>query len=394
MRVLTFVHSFELGGVERIALRLVEYWRSLGIDAPLFVGRIEGDMRAEFAAALAFETPRQPPIPTRAWETLWMILTLPRALRRTRPDVLFCAGNSYTVVAVAMKLLLGRDCPPILAKISNSLDRREMPGWWRWAYRQWLRVQGRFIDHFVGMENPMAGEIAEGLGVAADRVTIIPDPALSETMIASMRAQQSNARASHNGRRFVAIGRLTAQKNFALMLRAFQRGARAGDSLTIIGDGPERRKLAGIASDLELGERVEFRGYLSEPAAILRQFDTCLLSSNYEGVPAVVIEAIAAGLPVVATDCSRSMDDLLLHGKLGRLVAVGDEDALAAAIGDPVPLPRPSDEERSLAQARRFTVERASEAYLQAMRRLVVPGSQPVTGAPLPHHLSNEKICA
>lgn len=157
MRILTFLHSFELGGVERIALRLVRSWRENGADAPLFMGRVDGPMRGELADGLSYEVPRQPLFGTARWETIWMIATMPRTIRRLRPDLLFCAGNSYTVIAVAMRLMLGRRCPPIVAKISNDLDRPDMPWAVRKLYRVWLWVQGRFIDHFVGMEEPMRG---------------------------------------------------------------------------------------------------------------------------------------------------------------------------------------------------------------------------------------------
>lgn len=393
MRVLTFVHSFDLGGVERIALRLVRRWRELGVDAQLFLGRVGGDMRADMAGDLDFIVPPTRGIRTEGWETLWMILTLQRVVRRLRPDILFCAGNSYTVVAVAMKLLLGRNCPPIVAKISNSLDRRDMPGWWRWAYRRWLRTQGRFLDHVVGMEAAMTAEIQEALGLSADRITIIPDPALSEAMIARLTAQPRSVRPPEGGRRFVAVGRLAPQKNFALMLRAFRLGARERDSLTIIGDGPGRASLIRLSASLGLDRRIAFPGYVAEPSALLSQFDICLLSSDYEGVPAVVLEALAARLPIIATDCSRSMAELLEHGALGRLVAVGDEAGLAQAIADAEP--HHTNNALSLAQARRFTIELAGDAYLQAMRRLVVQAPPVGAGGLTPSQPNSiGKICA
>ncbi len=111
-----------------------------------------------------------------------------------------------------------------------------------------------------------------------------------------------------------------------------------------------------------------FKGYAPEPATLLPTFDVLLLSSDYEGVPAVVLEALAAGLPIVATDCSRSMATLLGHGAMGRLVPVGDEAALAEAIA--TVQPSSQDEQLSLAQARRFTVEEAANAYLRFMSRL------------------------
>lgn len=363
MRVLTFLHSFEPGGVERIALRLVRQWRDQNIDAPLFLGRTEGAMRADVGAELEFISPPRGGWFTAKMETLWMIWTLPGVVRRVRPDLLFCAGNTYAVVAVALKVLLGRGCPPIVMKVSNDLDRHDQPQWFRFLYRLWLKAQGSCLDHFVGMETPMGEEIGECLGVPAERITIIPDPALSRSLIERLRAGRGVEEGGGAGRRFVCVGRLTPQKNIVLMLGAFSRGARQGDTLTVIGDGPERARLERLARELGLEGRVTFRGYAPEPAIQLPSFDVLLLSSNYEGVPAVVLEALAAGLAIVATDCSRSMSTLLGHGALGKLVPVGDEHALAEAITEV--RPSSQDQQLSLDQARRFTLEDACEAYLR-----------------------------
>ena len=86
MRILTFLHSFEPGGVERVALRLVARWRAMGVDAPLFMGRSDGALRDELAAALAYRVPPQPRFGSAWWETIWMIARLPAEIRRTAPD--------------------------------------------------------------------------------------------------------------------------------------------------------------------------------------------------------------------------------------------------------------------------------------------------------------------
>ncbi|MBA4089838.1 MAG: glycosyltransferase [Sphingobium sp.] len=370
MRILTFLHSFEPGGVERVALRLVRAWRAQGVDAPLFMGRTDGAMREEIAAHLAYDVPRQP-FATGWIETLWMIAMLPRAIVRLRPDALFCAGNSYTIVALAMKLLLGRRCPPILAKISNDLERRDMVAPIRWLYHRWLRLHGIFIDHFTGMEEPMAGEIEAAIPAAIRRISIIPDPALDEAQVMRLHHAPRPARkARTGGLRFVGVGRLATQKNVALMLRGFARGAAALDSLTIYGEGPERAMLTALCQDLGIADRVAWPGHVPDPASRLPEFDVFLLSSDYEGVPAVVVEALAAGLPIIATRCSVSMTALTGHGALAHLVDTGDLDAFSAAIRDAGRLRQ--DRAASLAQARRFTVEQASHAYLarfQSIRR-------------------------
>ena len=368
MRVLTFLHSFEPGGVERIALRLVHRWRATGIDAPLFLGRTDGAMAQDVGAGLDFVTPKRRWPGIAHWETLWMVATLPRAVRAIRPDVLFCAGNTYAFVAVMLKLVLGRDCPPIVAKISNNLDRADASWFYRVFYRIWLRIQGLAIDHFVGMEKPMRAEIVQGIGVSPARVAIIPDPALSEAQILTLRAPMVE-KAPAPGRRFVTIARLAPQKNLALMLRGFARGSAPDDTLTLFGDGPERTALEALTTSLGIAGRVEFRGYVANPAGLLSGYDTLLLSSHYEGVPAVILEGLAANIGIVATDCSRSMGALLQQGALGTLVPIGDEAGFAAAIA--AARPATQDARRTLHQARRVTSEHGADHYIRVMRSVL-----------------------
>jgi glycosyltransferase involved in cell wall biosynthesis len=383
MRVLTFLHSFEPGGVERIALRLVREWRGAGVDATLFMGRTDGAMRDDVGAGLAYDCPRQPKIGSGWWETIWMVLTLPGYIRKTQPDVLYCAGNTYVVVAVAMKLLLRRACPRIVAKISNDLDRADQPQAARVAYRLWLRLQGAFIDRVVAMADPMVSEINEHLRIPLERIDVIPDPALSTVMIENLHSVGQGRCTPHQGRRFLAVGRLVPQKNVALMLRAFQRGAGPQDQLSIVGDGPERPKLETLAGRLGIDDRVTFCGYVADPTTLFRGVDALLLSSNYEGVPAVVLEAIAANLTVIATNCSRSMVTLLVDGRLGVLVPPGDAATLAEAIAGEWPV---RDEQLSLDQARRFTIERSAELYTVSFLRAVRSqnAALPLPNAPAP----------
>lgn len=369
LRVLTFLHSFEPGGVERVALRLHEAWRAQGLDARLVMGRTAGAMKREWPE-LTFEVLGSERITSAHWETLWMILHLPRTIRRIRPDVLFCAGNSYTVVAVAMRLLLGKACPPIVAKISNDLTRADLPAPARPFYRLWLRIQGRMLDRLVGMAPPMREEIA-GLMRAEDaQIAVIDDPSLAEADIRRMAAAREAATAAPRGpgRRFLAIGRLAAQKNFPLLLESFARMAGPDDRLAIIGEGSARRALEAQIAQAGLGDKVRLPGHVSPLDAELAAADALVLSSDYEGVPAVVAEALAAGLPVVSTRCSVSMDDMLGAGRFGTLVPVGDAAALAAAMADITK--QTFDVDAAREQARRFTVEIASHRYRALMEGL------------------------
>lgn len=365
-RVLTFLHSFEPGGVERVALRLHDAWVAQGVDARLLMGRSEGAMRGEWPGLVCEVLDLRNR--TGWFETLWMIARLPAAIRRHRPDVLFCAGNSYTVVSVAMKLLLGRRCPPILAKISNDLKRPDLPRLAMPFYRLWLRIQGRALDRIVAIAPAMAEEITEMMAVAPAKVPVIDNPALSNAELDHLSSLPRPPRAGA-GRRFLAIGRLAPQKNFIGLVEAFARIARADDTLTICGEGAQRATIEARCERLGLGDRVRLPGHTFPLDDELVRADALVLSSDYEGLPTVVLQAYAAGLPVVATDCSVSMGALLGHGRFGALVPPRDVHALAIAM-DTV-LDQPFDASAARAEARRFTVDLAAQRYLRAMEDLV-----------------------
>lgn len=372
LKILTFLHSLEPGGVERVALRLNAAWRDSGYEICVVIGRhsdaaCPGAKR--IANGLGYQIIADGKRAPRLYQLPLMLRHLPAIIRTERPDVLFCAGNTYSSVAVGMKLILGRDCPLIVAKVSNDLARRDMGPLLRFAYHRWLRIQGRFIDRFVGMAPAMGPEIAAATRTARDRIAIINDPVLRASELARFAGLHAAGPANASGRRFVAIGRLMPQKNFPLLLSAFARIATAADRLTILGEGPERPILYAQARALGIADRVAMPGHVADLTGWLANADVFVMSSNYEGVPAVLIEAIAANLAVVATDCSVSMRDLVGHGRFGQLVPVGDGAALAAAM-DAAPRSQ-FDQVAALNHARRFTLEQGASDYLAVMGTLV-----------------------
>ena len=372
-RILTFLYSFAPGGVERVAARLHAAWVARGIDARLVLAD------ARIAPPFPLDAVTQAG-PHAHRNTLARLLTLARALpaiiAHERIELLFCAGNTYTAPAVLLRLLLGRRCPPIVAKISNDLVRPDMPWLVRLFYRRWLRIQGRYIDHFVGLAPAMRSEIADLVGVPAQRISIIEDPALADADLARLAGARDAAQRDRAGRHFLAIGRLAPQKNFALLLDAFAQIAEPGDILRILGEGPDRAALEAQAARLGIADAVALPGHTDPLDSWLAAADAFILSSDFEGVPAVLIEALAAGLPIVATDCCVSMADLLGHGALGTLVPVGDAAALGAAMAAITPIePRATIDARR-AVAARYTIEHATGRYLSLMRELVASRAQ------------------
>jgi len=297
-----------------------------------------------------------------------MIWSFFQFLLKGKVDAVFCPGNTYTVVCVAMKLLLGDRCPPVLVKISNDLERRDLPKSIRPFYRWWLSVQGAVLEGFIAIADPMRAEVQRELALPESRVSVIPDPALSEAELHHLSGSRpaGNAQA---GCRFLTIGRLAAQKNQILLLEAFARHAWSEDTLVIAGDGPERERLVERTNALGLRARVRFVGHVDDVRALYAEADVFVLSSHYEGAPAVILEALAAGLPIAATNCCVSMEWLTGYGQFGVVVPPGDPDTLGIAMNVAKHL-RP---DRTVMQrlAAGFTLESSGQLYLSRLAALV-----------------------
>lgn len=368
LRIAVPIHSLEPGGVERVALGLAAQWRAAGHDVTIVLGRKgnAGYGGAGLCSAPALDYWSVPTrLSTASWETPWMIHTLYSFLMERRIDVLFCAGNTYAVVGAAMKLLLGSHTPAMVLKVSNALDRPDMAPPMRGAYDVWLRAQGSTFDALVALSEPMRREVRERMRAEAGQVQVIANPILTRRRLIQLGRIRHGAPSAW-GMRYLAAGRLAPQKNFALMLRAFATASRAEDRLTIAGDGPERSRLQALCRQLGIADRVTFAGHVAAVDPLLEQADALLLSSDYEGLPGVVVEALAAGLPILATDCCVSMASLVEHERTGLLVPPRDAGAFAQGIvrlrdmrGDP---------DRARTVAARYELESAAARYVELMR--------------------------
>ena len=131
----------------------------------------------------------------------------------------------------------------------------------------------------------------------------------------------------------LGVGRLTLQKNFLLLIDAFAILRRSHDArLVILGEGPERPTLEARIREYGLDDAVALPGFLKNPYACMAHAAVLALSSDFEGLPTVLIESLALGTPVVATDCKSGPREILKNGALGELVPMGDARALAQAI--------------------------------------------------------------
>jgi glycosyltransferase involved in cell wall biosynthesis len=231
------------------------------------------------------------------------------------------------------------------------------------AIRYLKRVRNAMLSRAAGVVIPSRylAEIARGWGLPAERVSVVPNPAppVDETVPREVLRR----RLGINGTTFVFAGRLVAAKDLPLAVAAMRHVPEA--RLVIVGDGPERRRVADAIADAGVGSRVVLTGGLRRPEAVqwLRAADAAVLSSAWENLPHAAVEAIAVGTPVVATAVG-GVPEVVETGVNGILVAPGDEHALADAMRSIVTDRQLSAKlrEGAVASAARYEPDRAYEA--------------------------------
>ena len=146
--ILSYAQTMRGGGVERALLRMADGWLRSGRRVTLVLGSDAGPLSSEIPQGVEL---------IHLHDARYSALFgLAGQVRRVRPDLIFCPGNHYSAIAGLTRLRLGRGSPPIVAKVSNALVRPEQKGMEAWAYRRWLRLHPRFIDHVVAMGNAWA----------------------------------------------------------------------------------------------------------------------------------------------------------------------------------------------------------------------------------------------
>jgi hypothetical protein len=163
---------------------------------------------------------------------------------------------------------------------------------------------------------------------------VIPNPIdISKVMTKAMYEVELPENVKTNNY-LVSVGRLTEQKNFTLLVEsyklAFERGL--GWPLLIIGDGDEKIKIEKLINKYKLNSQIYLLGHLNNPYPYIKNSGAFVLSSNYEGLPVVLIEAMALESPIISTRCPTGPSDILEHGKLGLLVDVNNMEQLADAM--------------------------------------------------------------
>jgi len=244
-------------------------------------------------------------------------------------------------------------------------------------------LQGRLYpeaDGIIAVSAGVAADMARRAGIDRRRISVIYNPVVTPELT-SLAAEPVVHPWLQSGEPPVvlAVGRLGAAKDLPMLVRAFGRlRQRRPVRLIILGKDRSPRKtekriaaLKALAGEFDAADDLDFPGYAANPFAWMARAGVLAVSSRNEGFCNVLAEALACGCPVVSTDCPSGPAEILDGGRYGRLVPVGDDAAMAAALD--ATLSESRDEERLRARAGLFSVDRAVDAYERLLYSALKP---------------------
>lgn len=325
LRIALFVPDLRGGGVERVRLWLAHEFLARGHGVDLVLLRERGDLLPLVPeAARVFDLRAD-----RIRQGFWPLV---RYLRRERPDALIASMWPLTVMAPLAARLARYKGRVIISEHSPlSIAYRRHSRWHRLAMSVSQRLAYPLADARVGVSAGIADDLAKLSRLPREKFTVIHNPAASGKV--PLRAACPAALAARSGPVILTVGTLKPVKRHNLLIQAFQQlPAGLAATLCILGDGPMRAALEQQVAELNLQDRVLLPGFAADPSPWYAHADVFVLASDYEGFGNVLVEALEHGLPVVSTDCPAGPTEILDNGRYGRLVPVGDAQALARAI--------------------------------------------------------------
>ena len=364
-KLAVFLPGLYGGGCERAMLNLIGGFVRRGLAVDLVVAEAVGPYLDQIPGGVRLVelNPRR----LRRFRTLASLPLMARYLRRERPCALLSALHA-TIIGLWARRLAGVRVRTVLSEQNTfSFQNRSLGPLYRRLFPALTRLAYPSADAIVAVSRGAAEDLAKIAHLPIERVQVIPNPIVTPEL-------QEKAAAVPDHPWFgpgeppviLAIGRLAPQKDFPTLIHAFA-GVRKRHAvrLLILGEGPDRPELEGLIRQLGLQRDVGMPGFVRNPYAFLSRSALFVLSSRWEGLPTVVVEALYCKTPVISTDCPSGPREILADGRFGKLVPVGEvaklEQAMSGSLsGECV---RPPEESWSP-----YTLDATVDRYLQLLR--------------------------
>ncbi|MCE5253300.1 MAG: glycosyltransferase [Actinomycetia bacterium] len=358
-----FIPSLAGGGAERVMVNLCNGFIQRGYEVDMVLLERSGPYLADMSPEVRVVDLKKSSV--RAG-----VLPLAHYLRSASPDVMFSALDHANLGALIARLVARGSTRVIPTVHTSHMVPGRKSSFHETALVPLLRWLYPSADAIVGVSQGVAEDVAVRFRVPRPKVRLIYNPVITPRMhLLAVEPVDHPWLENQEVPVVVAVGRLTAAKDYPTLLAAARLlRQRRAVRLLILGEGEERPNLERLVESLGLGEDVSLPGFVDNPFRYVARASAFVLSSAWEALPTALIEALALGIPIVSTACQNGPAEILQGGRFGRLVPVGDADALADAIDQAIGSP-PVEIPTEVLEP--FTVDGALDRYESLLAELI-----------------------
>ena len=359
-QVALFMGTLGGGGAERVMLDIGRLLARRGMAVDLVVIRAEGPYLEILPEDVRL-------VDLKSRRVITCLVKLLRYLRRERPRTLFATMETAVLVALIAKVSFARSVRVVVRQANTYSALFAHASFKDRMILRVLKVLMPRADGVVANSNGSADDLGRSVPGVAGRVQVVPNPVVTPELREQAALPVEHPWFGDTGVPVVlSVGRLAPVKDHTTLLRAFARVVWSQPArLVILGEGPERGNLLRLAEQLGIAEQVYLPGFRVNPFAYMSRSRLLAHSSRYEGSPNVLVQAMACGTPVVSTDCEHGPREILEGGKWGRLVPVGDAEAMAEAILET--LRDPIEPGLLVSRASAYSAEAAIDRFMQVI---------------------------
>lgn len=358
-KIAIYLPSLDGGGAERSFLNLAKEFVKEDFDTDLVLARVAGPYLSEVPKKVRI-------MDLKSNKVLESLPKLVMYLRNNKPNVLISSLSHANIIAILAAKLSFVDTKVIVKEANTpSQEFKNARGFRAKIILFLMKLLYPHADVVVAVSKGVKKDLLDYIGLRDQKVRVIYNPIITDELIEKSKEPPDHEWfKEHRLPIIVSAGRLTMQKDFRTLIKAFALVRKEIDvRLIILGEGEERENLENLVKELGVSDYVWMPGFVNNPYKYIKNSSLFVLSSIYEGIANVLVEALACNVPVISTDCLSGPREILENGKYGKLVPIGDVKALTNAMVEALTNPQSTKPTKELLN--KYYADKISGEYLR-----------------------------
>ncbi len=350
-----FMPSLDGGGMEKMMINLSKSLLRLGVKVNFILMNEKGDYTGSIKKELKVVS----------FDVKNMVSSVPylaEYIKNRRPDKIMSVGRASNITLLLASKITEHEFEKVISL--RNIVNEERNKWKDLIYKYLIKITYNGADKYIPISYGVYEDHKRIVDISKDKTKVIYNPAFRKEIVDKSKKKVKHKWFNGKDKIILSAGRLCRQKNFVLLVKAFSKVNNVIDSkLAILGKGEKREDIIRAARKVGVRDKVDLLGFVSNPYKYMAKADLFVLPSRWEGFGNVIVEAMAVGTSIVATNCPGGPAEILENGKWGDLVPTNSPKAMANAIVDNLRNPQNGDD--LIRRAKNFCIDKIAPEYEQ-----------------------------